>query len=208
MLPSVLHIDGIHRRLHGILRRQCGMRAERHQACAGLHHHLADRLHDRWLARGMYLGRSARRGLGYMASMFHLFTHAMFKALLFLGAGSIIHAVHCNEMSAMGGLRNYMPMTHATFLIACLAIAESGLLAASSPRTRSSPHAFALQPRHGMDYDVIAAMTAFYMFRLYSVSSGRREKSGKLHGGDSTRLRHESLMAMTLPLMLLLPWLR
>ena len=62
-------------------------------------------------------------GLGYMASMFHLFTHAMFKALLFLGAGCIIHAVHSNEMSAMGGLRKYMPVTHATFLVACLAIA-------------------------------------------------------------------------------------
>ena len=61
-------------------------------------------------------------GLGYMAGMFHLFTHAMFKALLFLGAGCIIHAVHSNEMSAMGGLRKYMPVTHITFLIACLAI--------------------------------------------------------------------------------------
>ena len=62
-------------------------------------------------------------GLGYMASMFHLFTHAMFKALLFLGAGCIIHAVHSNEMSEMGNLRKYMPVTHITFLIACLAIA-------------------------------------------------------------------------------------
>ena len=61
-------------------------------------------------------------GLGYIASMFHLFTHAMFKALLFLGAGCIIHAVHSNEMSAMGGLHKYMPVTHWTFLIACLAI--------------------------------------------------------------------------------------
>jgi NADH-quinone oxidoreductase subunit L len=61
-------------------------------------------------------------GLGYMASMFHLFTHAMFKALLFLGAGCIIHAVHSNEMSAMGGLHKFMPVTHWTFLIACLAI--------------------------------------------------------------------------------------
>ena len=51
-------------------------------------------------------------GLGYMASMFHLFTHAMFKALLFLGAGCIIHAVHSNEMSAMGGLHKFMPVTH------------------------------------------------------------------------------------------------
>lgn len=62
-------------------------------------------------------------GLGYMASMFHLFTHAFFKALLFLGAGSVIHAVHSNEMEAMGGLHKYMKITSITFLIACLAIA-------------------------------------------------------------------------------------
>ena len=61
--------------------------------------------------------------LGYMAGLFHLFTHAMFKACLFLGAGCIIHAVHSNEMSKMGGLRKYMPITHITFLISCLAIA-------------------------------------------------------------------------------------
>ena len=58
-----------------------------------------------------------------MASMFHLFTHAMFKALLFLGAGAIIHAVHSNYMTEMGGLRKYLPITHITFLIACLTIA-------------------------------------------------------------------------------------
>src|SRR5665647_2776619 len=58
-------------------------------------------------------------GLGYTASMFHLFTHAMFKALLFLGAGAIIHFIHSNEMKDMGGLRKYLPITHITFLIAC-----------------------------------------------------------------------------------------
>jgi NADH-quinone oxidoreductase subunit L len=68
-------------------------------------------------------GLEGHEGLGYMASMFHLFTHAMFKALLFLGAGAIIHAVHSNEMMHMGGLRKYLPVTHLTFLIACLAIA-------------------------------------------------------------------------------------
>ena len=61
-------------------------------------------------------------GLGYMASMFHLFTHAFFKSLLFLGAGAVIHFVHSNEMKDMGGLRKLMPITHITFLIACLAI--------------------------------------------------------------------------------------
>lgn len=78
-------------------------------------------------------------GLGYMASMFHLFTHAMFKALLFLGAGSIIHAVHSNEMSAMGGLRKYMPITHWTFLIACLAIAGIPRSPVSSQKMRFWP---------------------------------------------------------------------
>ena len=79
--------------------------------------------------------------LGYMASMFHLFTHAMFKALLFLGAGCIIHAVHSNEMSAMGGLRKYMPITHITFLIACLPFRESPPSRVSSRKTKSSPPA-------------------------------------------------------------------
>ena len=62
-------------------------------------------------------------GLGYMASMFHLFTHAMFKALLFLGAGALIHAVGSNDYTAMHGLRKHMPITNWTFLIGCLAIA-------------------------------------------------------------------------------------
>src|SRR3984957_9772420 len=68
-------------------------------------------------------GYGGEKGLGFMASMFHLFTHAMFKALLFLGAGAVIHYVHSNDMQDMGGLRKYMPVTHLTFLVACLAIA-------------------------------------------------------------------------------------
>ncbi len=59
---------------------------------------------------------------GYPAAMFHLFTHAFFKALLFLGAGSVIHAVHSNDMSDMGGLRKAMPVTFVTFLIGSLAL--------------------------------------------------------------------------------------
>ena len=70
-------------------------------------------------------GYGGHEGLGYMASMFHLFTHAMFKALLFLGAGAIIHAVHSNDMTDMGGLRKYLPITHITFLIACLTIVRN-----------------------------------------------------------------------------------
>lgn len=68
-------------------------------------------------------GYGAEAGLGFTASMFHLFTHAMFKALLFLGAGAVIHAVHSNIMGEMGGLRRYLPLTHGSFLVACLAIA-------------------------------------------------------------------------------------
>src|SRR6202000_1660310 len=68
-------------------------------------------------------GYGGEAGLGYMASMFHLFTHAFFKSLLFLGAGAIIHLVHSNELSDMGALQNIMPVTNLCFLIACLAIA-------------------------------------------------------------------------------------
>ena len=60
---------------------------------------------------------------GYTAGLFHLFTHAFFKALLFLGAGSVIHAVHSNNMSDMGGLRKHMPTTYWTFVVGSLALA-------------------------------------------------------------------------------------
>ena len=106
-------------------------------------------------------------GLGYMAGMFHLFTHAMFKALLFLGAGSIIHAVHSNEMSAMGGLRKYMPVTHITFLIACLAIAGIPPFSGFFSKDEILTACFRFSPVMGWIMTVIAAMTAFYMFRLY-----------------------------------------
>ena len=62
-------------------------------------------------------------GLGYTASMFHLFTHAFFKSLLFLGAGAVIHLAHSNDINDLGGLRKLMPVAHISFLIACLAIA-------------------------------------------------------------------------------------
>jgi NADH-quinone oxidoreductase subunit L len=112
-------------------------------------------------------GSGGENGLGFTASMFHLFTHAMFKALLFLGAGAVIHFIHSNDMRDMGGLRKYLPITHITFLIACLAIAgippfagffskEEILLAAY--RHNSLIYYIAL---------VTSGLTAFYMFRLY-----------------------------------------
>lgn len=137
-------------------------------------------------------------GLGYMASLFHLFTHAMFKALLFLGAGSIIHAVHSNDMSAMGGLRKYMPITHITFLIACLAIAGIPPFSGFFSKDEILTACFQFSPVMGWIMTVIAAMTAFYMFRLYYGIFW-----GKEHAAHGDHTPHESPLAMTLPLMFL-----
>ena len=142
-----------------------------------------------------------------MAGMFHLFTHAMFKALLFLGAGSIIHAVHSNEMSAMGGLRKYMPVTHITFLIACLAIAGIPPFSGFFSKDEILTACFRFSPVMGWIMTVIAAMTAFYMFRLYygifwgSSEPGQKSASDESHSHQHTP--HESPLAMTVPLMFL-----
>ena len=106
-------------------------------------------------------------GLGYMASMFHLFTHAMFKALLFLGAGAVIHYVHSNEMKDMGGLRKLMPITHITFLVACLAIAGIPPFAGFFSKEEILQAAFNSNKVIFGIAIVTAAITAFYMFRLY-----------------------------------------
>ena len=138
-------------------------------------------------------------GLGYMASMFHLFTHAMFKALLFLGAGCIIHAVHSNEMSAMGGLRRYMPVTHATFLVACLAIAGIWPLSGFFSKDEILTACFAFSPVMGGVMTGIAGLTAFYMFRLYyNIFWGRENR--ELHAAHRP---HEAPLTMTLPLVFL-----
>ena len=138
-------------------------------------------------------------GLGYMASMFHLFTHAMFKALLFLGAGCIIHAVHSNEMSAMGGLRRYMPLTHITFLVACLAIAGIWPLSGFFSKDEILAACFRFSPAMGALMTFIAGLTAFYMFRLYySIFWGKENKA--LHREHRP---HEAPLSMTIPLIFL-----
>jgi len=141
-------------------------------------------------------GYGGEEGLGYMASMFHLFTHAMFKALLFLGAGSIIHAVHSNYMYDMGGLRKYLPITHITFLIACLTIAGvpflSGFFSKDEILVAALHHNKIL---FAVEF-IVAGLTAFYMFRLYfSVFWG---KDRHYH-----HTPHESPLVMTIPLMFL-----
>ena len=138
-------------------------------------------------------------GLGYMASMFHLFTPAMFKALLFLGAGCIIHAVHSNEMSAMGGLRKYMPVTHITFLIACLAISGIWPFSGFFSKDEILTACFRFSPVMGWIMTGIAAMTAFYMFRLYyGIFWGTENKT--LHAAHTP---HEAPLTMTFPLLFL-----
>lgn len=148
-------------------------------------------------------GFGGHAGEGYTAALFHLFTHAFFKALLFLCAGAIIHTVHSNEMTAMGGLRRYMPVTHLCFLAGCLAIAgippfsgffsKDGILAAT----------FAFSPWMGVLMTAIAGLTAFYMFRLYC-----RIFLGKYTGDPtsqpaSAHTPHEAPAVMTVPLVIL-----
>lgn len=116
---------------------------------------------------GLGMGEVSHHGLGYMASMFHLFTHAIFKALLFLGAGALIHAVHSNDYTAMGGLRKYMPITHWTFLIGCLAIAGIPPFSGFFSKDEILSAAYAWSPWMGVWMTMVAALTAFYMFRLY-----------------------------------------
>ena len=137
--------------------------------------------------------------LGYMASMFHLFTHAMFKACLFLGAGCIIHAVHSNEMSMMGGLRKYMPITHVTFLISCLAIAGIPPFSGFFSKDEILTACMQYSPVVGWIMTGVAAMTAFYMFRLYyGIFWGTENKEAHEH-----HTPHEAPWTMTFPLIFL-----
>ena len=137
--------------------------------------------------------------LGYMAGMFHLFTHAMFKACLFLCAGCVIHAVHSNEMAFMGGLRKYMPITHVTFPISCLAIAGIPFFSGFSSKDEIITACFQYSPVVGWIMTGIAAMTAFYMFRLYfGIFWGTENKEAHAH-----HTPHEAPLSMTVPLIIL-----
>jgi len=139
------------------------------------------------------------QGLGFMASMFHLFTHAMFKALLFLGAGSVIHYVHSNEMKDMGGLRRLMPVTHLTFLVACLAIAGIPPFAGFFSKEEILQAAYRSNKAVFGIAVLTAAITAFYMFRLYFNIFWSRDFQG--HGKDAHH--GEAPMTMKFPLILL-----
>lgn len=133
---------------------------------------------------------------GYTAGMFHLTTHAFFKALLFLGAGSVIHGAGTQDIREMGGLGKKMKITMVSFLIACLAIA--GIPPFSGFYSKEEVLSAAFNSGHMLIYAVgtlTAFITAFYMFRLFFMTF-----TGKMR----TELRpHESPKTMTIPLMVL-----
>jgi NADH-quinone oxidoreductase subunit L len=144
-------------------------------------------------------------GVGaYTAGLYHLMTHAFFKALLFLGSGSVIHAVHTNEMPEMGGLRKKMPITFITMLIATLAIAGVPLFSGFGSKDAILAGALELgmqKPWHMgifMGLWVAAGITAFYMFRLIflTFTGAPRDK----HRFDHA---HESPQSITVPLIVL-----
>jgi NADH-quinone oxidoreductase subunit L len=141
-------------------------------------------------------GYEGHDGLGYMSSMFHLFTHAMFKGLLFLAAGSIIHAVHSNYLKDMGSLRKYMPVTHITFLIAALSISGFPGFAGFFSKDEILVAAYEHNPFIYLIGLLVAGMTAFYMFRIYF---------GIFWGEDRKyeHTPHESPVSMTFPLVFL-----
>ncbi len=141
-------------------------------------------------------------GLGYMAGMYHLFTHAMFKACLFLGAGCIIHAVHSNEKMYMGGLRKYMPVTHVTFLISCLAISGIPFFSGFCSKDEILVACYNFSPVMGMVMSGIATMTAFYMFRLYYVIFWGKSYY-ESHKAEGAHQPHEAPLTMTVPLVVL-----
>jgi NADH-quinone oxidoreductase subunit L len=140
-------------------------------------------------------------GVGaYTGAVFHVMTHAFFKALLFLGAGSVIHAMHHEQdIRNMGGLRSKLPVTHITFLLACIAISGIPPFSGFFSKDEILAAAFAHSPIYWGIGVATAALTAFYMFRLYATTF-----LGKFRGThEQEHHLHESPKAMTIPLIIL-----
>ncbi len=145
----------------------------------------------------MFLGL----GVGaYSGAVFHVITHAFFKALLFLAAGSVIHAMHHEQdIRKMGGLKSKLPITHITFLIGCIAIAGVPPFSGFFSKDEILAAAYAKNPIYWFLGVVGAAMTAFYMFRLYATTF-----LGQFRGTDAQASHlHESPISMTIPLIIL-----
>lgn len=145
----------------------------------------------------MFLGL----GVGaYSGAVFHVITHAFFKALLFLAAGSVIHAMHHEQdIRKMGGLKSKLPVTHLTFLIGCIAIAGVPPFSGFFSKDEILAAAYAKNPIYWFLGVTGAAMTAFYMFRLYATTF-----LGQFRGTEEQAHHvHESPISMTLPLIIL-----
>lgn len=119
---------------------------------------------------------------GYTASMFHLFTHAFFKAALFLCAGVIIHLVHSGRLEDMGGLRKSLPVTHIAFLLAALSISGFPFLSGFFSKEAILAAAWVHHPVLYTVALVTSGLTAFYMFRIYFlVFFNKKAKEVKAH---------------------------
>ncbi len=140
-------------------------------------------------------------GVGaYTTAMFHLMTHAFFKALLFLGSGSVIHAMSGEQdMRFMGGLKKKIPVTHLTFLIGTLAISGFPFLSGMISKDEILTNVYGKNPVLWVILFIVAAMTAIYMFRAYYLTF-----HGEFRGTEEQKHHlHESPMNMTLPLIVL-----
>ncbi|MDJ0590842.1 MAG: NAD(P)H-quinone oxidoreductase subunit 5 [Pleurocapsa sp. MO_226.B13] len=152
---------------------------------------------------------------GYTAGLFHLMTHACFKAMLFLCSGSVIHGMEAvvghdpvlaQDMRLMGGLRKYMPLTATTFLIGTLAICGIPPFAGFWSKDEILGLAFSVNPALWFIGWATAGLTAFYMFRIYFMTfegefRGNQKFSLKAKGHN--QYPHESSLTMTLPLIVL-----
>ena len=139
----------------------------------------------------------------YVAAVFHVLTHAFFKALMFLGSGSVIHAMGGEQdITRMGGLHKHMKITSITFLIGCLAISGIPGLSGFFSKDEILAGAFAAHGYGPVLYGITlfaALLTAFYMFRLYFITF-----TGKFRGThEQEHHLHESPSAMTIPLIVL-----
>ncbi len=142
--------------------------------------------------------------LAIAVGIFHLFNHAFFKCLLFLGAGSVNHATGTFDIRLMGGLRKYMPWTFATFLIGALSLAGIWPLAGFWSKDEIIAQS--------LDYTwplfvlamITVFMTAFYMFRVVFMTFGGEYRGGELgHGDHAQSTPHESPLVMLFPMVLL-----
>jgi NADH-quinone oxidoreductase subunit L len=146
---------------------------------------------------------------GYVAAIFHLFTHAFFKALLFLGSGSVNHSTHTFDMRLMGGLRRHMPWTYATFLVAALSLSGIFPFAGFWSKDEILGDSWNDQKALFAVAFLVVFMTAFYMFRALFMTFEGEYKGGEVpedtghEAPEHGREPHESPWVMVAPMLVL-----